>query len=584
MALTGRLRQFARQAIARFSRSRPRLLLTGLLAFILWESTKAKAHFALGLLKRALTGGASQRFRKISPRAIKKLAGKIDRVEQYLLLCRKNNNLAHLSRLLAALTSIGHLFAAAGNLELAEHSINKVSNFQSPHSLEGIATARNLAIWQFMRGHLERSKTSFKQVGLAHQYLQVISRISPNYRVLEKSWFAALGHVAMIDILLKKMKLGWCGNVSRFVVTEDVSNLAGKVILQEFIENGVEMAAPDSLPSYYNSHREPTDPEWNQLSPVVSVDGLKHAIEEPTDPEWNQLSPGEREGLFTGFWDYTFPDGEVSFFAHGAAKIQGEWEHRRLPPLLELSKPQQGGLGMLKEQLGVPKSAWYVCLHVRESGFYQKWNSVYQSARDADIDDYYPAMQAIVERGGWVIRMGDASMKPLRPMPGVVDYVSGNLKTEQADTLLAAGCRFMLGANSGFTILPATYGAPCVLTNWAPIALPNWYACDLMIPKMMRSKSSGQLLDFTAMFEEPIGVIQNMLDFPEDIELVENTPDEIQTVTTEMLDRLSGRPYTQADDKLQERYFRLAIKKGSYRGSRIGRDFLEKHSHLLPSG
>ncbi len=539
----------------------PGFLLTGLLAFFLYDYIRSQVLLALVFLKRTLIGDYAARAKKISPRRTKKLINKLDRVERHLLSYKEHNNLASLERGVSALKSIGHLVANAGNLELAEHCLDRVAKFESAYSYDGLTIAHDLGIWQFMRGYLGRAKKSFEKKGRARQYLQTISRIStPDYLALDQSWFAAFGHVAMIDILLKKRQLGWCGDVEKFVVIEDVSKVAGKVILGNFLEHGVELADHGSLASYYNAHRK------------------------KTDPSWNMLLPGERAGLLTGFWDYDFPDGDICFFAHGAAKIQGEWERKQLPPLLSLSKSQQEGIGTITRRLGIPEGAWYVCLHVRERGFYEKWSKLYPSARDANIEDYYPAINAIVERGGWVIRMGDSSMKPLRPMPGMVDYVHTGLKSEQADTLLAAGCRFMLGTNSGFTIIPASYGVPCALTNWAPVLLPNWYGCDLMIPKLMRSKSSGQLLDFDTMFEEPLGVIQNMLDFPEDIELVSNTPDEIVDVTVEMIDRLDGRSYTDADNLLQESYYELAVKKGSYRGSRIGREFLDKHRRLLPNG
>ena len=139
----------------------------------------------------------------------------------------------------------------------------------------------------------------------------------------------------------------------------------------------------------------------------------------------------------------------------------------------------------------------------------------------------------------------------------------------------------MLGTNSGFSILPATYGAPCVLTNWIPIALPNWYGMDLMIPKLMRSRQSGELLGFSTMLEDPLGSIQNPRNFPADIEILENSPDEICEVTTEMLDRLEGVKYSAEDERMHKCYVALAISKGSYQGGRMGREFLKKHAQLL---
>ena len=62
-------------------------------------------------------------------------------------------------------------------------------------------------------------------------------------------------------------------------------------------------------------------------------------------------------------------------------------------------------------ELGLPPDAWYVCFHVREGGYSGDFDNI----RNCDIDNYVEAMQYITSKGGWVVRMGDASMKILPP-------------------------------------------------------------------------------------------------------------------------------------------------------------------------
>ena len=528
-------------------------------ANVFWKNIKARIA---GLLFGNIRINRSRK--KINPRNTRKKILKINNIEDKLHYFMRNNDQTMLWSGVRDLEAIGHSFSANKRLDLAEYCLSVVAKFRPPFTPAGIDNLRHLGITQFMLGYVERAKKTCEQIGYIQNLAWAQPRVSPNYRILGKSWFVAIGHVAMIDILLKKRELGYCGDVKQFIVIEDVRSGVGKVIFDGFLAHGVNPIWPESLSSFCSPKR---------LSQDVSVD---------VTPDWDQLRPEEQENMTQEFWDYNFP-GENGglFYAHAAAKIQSEWESTNRPPLLTLNQEQLTGIASTLKLLGIPENAWYVCLHVRESGFHGKWNRMYPSARDANIDDYHLAINEIVKRGGWVIRMGDASMKLIKPMQGVVDYVHTVLRSEKLDTFLAAGSRFMLGTNSGFSIIPATYGVPCVLTNWIPIALPNWYGIDLMIPKLMRNKMTGKLLNFNEMFDEPLGAIQNVFDFPEAIEIIENTPEEIRAVTVEMLDRLEGKPYTAEDNALQDQYFELAISKGSYRGSRLGRDFLEQYKIIL---
>jgi hypothetical protein len=66
------------------------------------------------------------------------------------------------------------------------------------------------------------------------------------------------------------------------------------------------------------------------------------------------------------------------------------------------------------------------------------------------------------------------------------------------------------------------------------------------------------------------------------IKFVDNTPEEINDVVIEMLDRLEGKlKYSDKDTELQERFASLSSRHASKANARIGRDFLRKWEHLL---
>ncbi len=376
------------------------------------------------------------------------------------------------------------------------------------------------------------------------------------YRILGPGWHAALGHIAMLDFYIKYLRL-YTKEELRIVAPWPIEQIPGQELLNKFSPLGIVAISPDELEQDYNT--------WAKKQNL---------------PQWDQISDAEKVAMIDDFWEYEFPDGETLGFAYAISRIQHEWEQSGQPSLFSLSTEEKETLSTLLGSLGLPKDAWYVCLHVRESGFHQEWNSFYPSMRDADINTYNIAIEKIVEAGGWVLRMGDKSMKPLPSMPKVIDIAHSPLKTLKIDLLLAAGCRFLLGTNSGFVNLCIMYNIPCVLTNWVPIGWPLWNSQDLMIPKLFREKKSGYYLDIEQIFKEGLAFIQNWSDLSSQLELVANTPEDLAQVVLEMLKELNDRKVRSTSERLttdQAYYSQIAQRYGAYVGNRLGSHFLENH-------
>src|SRR2546423_6561115 len=124
--------------------------------------------------------------------------------------------------------------------------------------------------------------------------------------------------------------------------------------------------------------------------------------------------------------------------------------------------------------------------------------------------------------------MGDSTMVPMPAMDGLIDYAHSNEKSAAVDVFLCAKARFFIGTNSGLGLVPPIFGVPCALTNWSPIALPQWYSKDRFIPKMIYSQRAGRLLSLNEMFDSPAGWQQFISYFDrEGLQPVDNSPDEI---------------------------------------------------------
>lgn len=269
----------------------------------------------------------------------------------------------------------------------------------------------------------------------------------------------------------------------------------------------------------------------------------------------------------------------------GIAEIAGKYAGK--PPLFSLTDDDRNRGWALLRELGVPGDAWFVCVHAREDGYEGYQSNRGQRYRNSDIRDYLPAIRAIVDRGGWVVRVGDPSMRPLQEMDRVIDYVHLPAKSDWMDIFLAASCRCFVGCASGLCCVAEVFGRPTVKVNMAPFchALSHYRTDDIGIPKLVWSMREERYLRFAEILNSPIGGFWSDRHFDEaGVRVIDNSPNEIEEAVTEMLDGIDAKmAYTDLDEDLQTR-FRSLINPThySYGGlSRIGRDFLKKHAALL---
>lgn len=191
--------------------------------------------------------------------------------------------------------------------------------------------------------------------------------------------------------------------------------------------------------------------------------------------------------------------------------------------------------------MGLPADAWYVCLHVRESGFRDSNAYIEQTAydeRNATISNYIDAIKEITGRGGWVVRMGDASMTRLPEIDRVIDYPFTPSKSALMDVYLISQCRLYIGMSSGIYDVARLFQRPMIMTN-----MNNWLMTypikkeDLGIAKHVYSKSRGRFLSLREWIAEPWSAVAFSHPIGEDYVFHENSPDELRAVVKEFFDR-----------------------------------------------
>jgi putative glycosyltransferase (TIGR04372 family) len=247
-------------------------------------------------------------------------------------------------------------------------------------------------------------------------------------------------------------------------------------------------------------------------------------------------------------------------------------------PLLALSDAEQERGWKTLQQLGVPSSAWFVCLHARSPAYLAHQDDAHNRHRNSDILSFEGAVRRIAERGGYVVRIGDANTVHLPNWPNTIDLPHRMAWTEWMDVFLLGGCRFFLGDSSGPTMVVASFGRPavCVNVELGGTLTPTFAT---LLPKLFRERRTGRIIPLPEAARSRLlfCVNANVLD-ELGVDVVDNTPDEIEAATIEMMDMLDGKIVEDAD--LQRRY-KASFPMMPVPVAPTSPAFLRKHATLL---
>lgn len=242
---------------------------------------------------------------------------------------------------------------------------------------------------------------------------------------------------------------------------------------------------------------------------------------------------------------------------------------------------------------GIPEGDWFVGMHVREAGWDQLVDGDAKAAantfRNSDTNTYRAAVEAIAEAGGWVVRLGDPSMSKLEgEWPQMIDYARSEQRSDWMDLFLCSEARFFLGTNSGVFGMATLFGTPCAQCNQIPLTSRPYGRNDLAIFKRIRPQNQDQLISFheiltTKYHLATSGYLYDLWN----LEIVNNSPEEIRELAEEMMARLDGSfEESETDRELQRRIDELIDERHMCHPviSKIATTFLRRHQNLtLPS-
>lgn len=248
-------------------------------------------------------------------------------------------------------------------------------------------------------------------------------------------------------------------------------------------------------------------------------------------------------------------------------QAQEQWEKEARPPPLELTEEHKEKSWRTLERLGVPRTSWFVALHVRDDGFTGK--DAGSSVRNSDIHNFTKAINFITEQGGWVIRLGDPKMVPMPNLPNTIDYARSDVRSDWMDVFLLASCKFFVGTHSGPIWIPKSFGVPTLGVDWVPLTRLPWSGNSLVIPKLFKHKLTQQILTVEEMVD-PNGKVgwgwgETALERA-GLEVIPNSAEEILEGVREMFQRVAGSFSSGIEEQTLQQRFQEVVYSTAQRG------------------
>jgi putative glycosyltransferase (TIGR04372 family) len=206
-------------------------------------------------------------------------------------------------------------------------------------------------------------------------------------------------------------------------------------------------------------------------------------------------------------------------------------------------------------RFGIGSEDKIVGFHARTAGTHAA--AAYHDYRNVSLANYVPLLNHLLERGFWVIRLGDASSPdmPIRH-PRLVDLPKTEGYRDFMDVAVADRATFGLVGDSGPEAIFRILGKPILRTNCAATHHVWLKPEDLLLLKTYRDGRTGRVLGYREILDRGLSRVITSRDLTRlGVEVVENTPDELLAAGIEMLERLEGRGPD--DVEAQERFLRI---------------------------
>jgi putative glycosyltransferase (TIGR04372 family) len=239
-----------------------------------------------------------------------------------------------------------------------------------------------------------------------------------------------------------------------------------------------------------------------------------------------------------------------------------------LPKFFSIS--EERALNQKIRDCGIDPNNWYCVLHIRNGG---GWSKI----RDTNLETYNESIEEIMKQGGQVLLTGiDLSEQNSKTIPYLPEDAPDDLRL-----FALAKQRMMVASCSGPAHSSFLFDIPVITTNNIFWEFFTWSMKDSSLPKMIRNKASGNLLNRSQYMDLKRNDEYSIEGINNHYESVDNSSKEILAAVKNKLAELEKGNYS---TNISQRPFRDGFAKSDFihsTFSKIDNSYYEKYQNIL---
>tara|TARA_B100001093_G_scaffold509064_1_gene572395 strand:+ start:2985 stop:4139 length:1155 start_codon:yes stop_codon:yes gene_type:complete len=196
----------------------------------------------------------------------------------------------------------------------------------------------------------------------------------------------------------------------------------------------------------------------------------------------------------------------------------------------------------------------YLLFHCRDSIYKQKTvkhNNDYHNYRNESLANYENGLSNFINKDLNLVRFGSLAEKKCKNEK-IFDYTFSKNRNQNNDLLLMKNCEIYVGTGSGPDVLAINFQKPIVFVNWVhPLNLFTFKEDVVVIFKKIFDKKNKKFISYKNLLDSnfkikneklPVGLFVTSEQYKKfDLEVIENTPEEIHNAVNEMLNFRKGK-------------------------------------------